>query len=101
MDEADDFEWDKTKETSNVAKHGLSLKLAAELFISDLWIEFEGKESRTDPSRTIAIWSRSRPSANMRLHAKRSKAACYFASACKSERTSCLRRSRSLKPLKL
>jgi uncharacterized protein len=55
MGETDDFEWDDTKESSNIAKHGLSLKLAAELFISDVWIEFDAKDSRSDPSRAIAI----------------------------------------------
>jgi uncharacterized DUF497 family protein len=55
MGETDDFEWDDTKEFSNIAKHGLSLKLAAELFISDVWVEFEAKFSRSDSSRTIAI----------------------------------------------
>lgn len=55
MGEDDDFEWDETKETLNAAKHGLSLKLAAELFISDLWIEFEAKFSGNDASRIIAI----------------------------------------------
>jgi uncharacterized DUF497 family protein len=55
MGETDDFEWDDAKESSNIAKHGVSLKLAAELFISDGWIEFEAKENRSDPFRTVAI----------------------------------------------
>jgi hypothetical protein len=55
MGETDDFEWDDTKETLNNAKHGLSLKLAAELFISDLWIEFEAKSSGSDAARMVAI----------------------------------------------
>jgi uncharacterized DUF497 family protein len=55
MTEADDFEWDPGKEASNRAKHGLSLRLAAELFASDQWIETEARKSGTDPSRTVAI----------------------------------------------
>jgi uncharacterized DUF497 family protein len=55
MGETDDFEWDDTKDSSNIAKHGMSLKLAAELFISEFWLEFAAKLSRSDPSRTIAV----------------------------------------------
>ena len=55
MDEADDFEWDASKELRNVAKHQLSLRLAAELFASDQWIEIEAVKSGTDASRTMAI----------------------------------------------
>jgi uncharacterized DUF497 family protein len=39
MGETDDFEWDDTKEQRNLSKHGMSLRLAAELFNSDFWIE--------------------------------------------------------------
>jgi uncharacterized protein len=55
MIEADDFEYDPAKEAGNLAKHGLSLQLAAELFASDQWIETEARRSGTDPSRTVAI----------------------------------------------
>jgi uncharacterized DUF497 family protein len=55
MGEYDDFEWDDTKGALNTAKHGLSLKLAAELFISDLWIEFEAKSGGSDASRMLSI----------------------------------------------
>jgi uncharacterized protein len=55
MGETDDFEWDDTKEHRNLVKHGMSLRLAAELFNSDLWIEWAAKKSLSDPSRSIAI----------------------------------------------
>ena len=55
MTEADDFEWDPDKEASNLAKHGLSLRLAAEMFASECWVETEARKSGTDPSRTVAI----------------------------------------------
>jgi uncharacterized DUF497 family protein len=55
MIEIDDFEWDPRKETNNLAKHGLSLRLAAELFASGQWVEMEARDSGSDPSRTVAI----------------------------------------------
>jgi uncharacterized DUF497 family protein len=55
VDGIDDFEWDFGKESTNVAKHGLSLRQAAELFASDQWIEVEAEYHGTDPSRTIAV----------------------------------------------
>ena len=55
MGETDDFEWDDTKEARNIQKHGMSLRVAAELFASDFWLEFVAGESRSDASRSIAI----------------------------------------------
>jgi uncharacterized DUF497 family protein len=55
MTDVDDFEWDPAKEAQNVAKHRLSLSLAAELFASDQWIETESDRFGTDSSRTVAI----------------------------------------------
>jgi uncharacterized DUF497 family protein len=55
MGETDDFEWDDTKEARNLSKHGMSLRLAAELFASDFRVEFAATNSRSDASRTIAI----------------------------------------------
>ena len=55
MGETDDFEWDDTKEAINLNKHGMSLRLAAELFNSAAWIEVAAKNNRTDASRRIVI----------------------------------------------
>jgi len=43
MSETDDFEWDDTKEAINLNKHGISLRLAAELFGSAAWTEVAAK----------------------------------------------------------
>jgi uncharacterized DUF497 family protein len=55
MGETDDFEWDDTKEQQNLNKHGMSLRLAAELFNSDFWIELAAKKSLSDTARSIAV----------------------------------------------
>jgi uncharacterized DUF497 family protein len=43
-----EFEWDDTKETSNLKKHGIDFRTATKVFLDPLLIEFED-DNRDEP----------------------------------------------------